>query len=311
MDDLLLRSPLFAGVSPATISATFSGSELRELSRQDVLLHAGSTNDTLYIVLSGSLRVHMPGADQPHVRLGVGECVGELSLIDGQEVSADVMADEPTVVVAVDRDQLWWLIESSPEVARNLFRILAGRVRHDDAMLGESRRLHTHLERIATIDALTGLRNRRWLDDMFPRQLDRASRTGQPVALLMIDVDRFKSLNDAHGHLVGDAVLCRLAQVLAGHVRAQDLLARYGGEEFVVLLPDTDADAAETSAERLRQAVEVAGRESSAPPQRLPAVTVSLGVASRHEEEALASLLERADQALYRAKESGRNRWSV
>ncbi|MES1256106.1 MAG: GGDEF domain-containing protein [Acidobacteriota bacterium] len=310
MQDLLRQSPLLAGVPPTTVSAIVAGSELRHLAAQDILLSAGTANRTLYLVVSGRLRVHVPGTDEPHVQIEAGECVGELSIIDGREVSADVVADEPTSVLALDHEQLWWLIDYSAEAARNLLRILAGRVRHDDAMLGESRRRRTHLEDLATVDALTGLRNRRWLDEMFARQIDRASRSGQPVSLLMIDVDHFKRRNDVHGHLVGDAVLRRVALTLASHLRPQDMLARFGGEEFAVLLPDCPAHTAETSAERLRHAVEAAPPDAVDLPAA-PAATISVGIACGLPGDTLAALLDRADRALYRAKDSGRNRWST
>ena len=305
--DLLLRSPLLGGVPASTVSALLAGSETRRLDPQEFLLHTGAKNDTLYIIMSGAVSVHVPGAAHPYLHLGPGECVGELSLLDDQPASADVTAEAPTVVLAVDRDQLWWLIESSAEVARNLFRILAGRVRHDDAMLGEARHRQEQLEHIATVDTLTGLRNRRWFDEMFPRQFERAARADHPVSLLMIDIDHFKTLNDTYGHQVGDAALHHVAQLLASAVRPQDLLARYGGEEFVVLLPEGDVQTAGTIAERLRQTVATARHDSGAP--ALPPVTISIGVASRQPGDTLDALLARADQALYRAKDTGRDRW--
>jgi diguanylate cyclase (GGDEF)-like protein len=303
--DELLKSRLLSGVPATLVSAVVSGCETRELSTGDVLLKAGSENDVLYVVLSGRVSVHLGEAERPHVRLGPGECVGELSLLDGGSVSADVTADEPTLLLALDRDELWSLIDSCPEVARNLLRVLAGRVRADDTVLAESNRQKAQLERLATVDALTGLRNRRWLDDAFARHIVRATRTSQPASLLMIDIDHFKRLNDEHGHAAGDGVLRRVAQAFASSLRPVDLLARYGGEEFAVLLPGLDLQAAFAVAERLRQAV---GNER---PTTWPPVTVSIGVASLRAGETFARLLTRADEALYRAKESGRNQTSV
>ena len=125
----------------------------------------------------------------------------------------------------------------------------------------------------------------------------------------MIDIDRFKVLNDRFGHLMGDAVLCRVARVLIGSLRPQDLLARYGGEEFAVLLPNLDPAAATAVAERLREAV--AAPEADEGHEPLPSVTISIGIASYQPRETLALLLSRADAALYRAKQDGRNRTSV
>jgi diguanylate cyclase (GGDEF)-like protein len=301
----LLRSPLFRDVPASLVSSLAATCQPRALDAQEMLLKAGVNNDRLYIVMAGCVGVRMGGRAEPHVRLGPGECVGELSILDGRPTSADVVAEEPTIVLSFGREQVWTLIDASAELARNLLRLLAGRVRHDDVVIGEANRLQRYFERIATMDGLTGLRNRRWLDDAFARQLDRAVRSAQPVSVLMIDLDHFKRVNDEHGHLVGDAVLCWVGQVLTAALRPQDLLARYGGEEFAVLLPGFDTASAVAIAERLRRAVADAPQDADAKP--LPPMTVSIGVSTRRAYETLPDLLRRADEALYRAKEEGRN----
>ena len=301
----LVRSPLFRGVSTELISAVVSKSEARELVQHETLLAKGSANARLYIVMSGGVSVHVADTDVPHVHLGPGACVGEISILDGRPVSADVVAEGPTVVVSFDREQLWTLVDQSAELARNLLRELAGRLRHDDAALRKATELQRYFERMATVDSLTGLRNRRWLDEAFARQLERSARIAQPVSALMIDLDHFKGVNDEHGHLVGDAVLCQVARVLMATLRPQDLFARYGGEEFAVLLPGLDSAASLAVAERLRQAAMNPSPEAGAAP--LPRITISIGLATRRAYEALPELLARADTALYRAKEDGRN----
>ena len=198
-------------------------------------------------------------------------------------------------------------MEQAPVVARNLLRLLAGRVRNDNRMLQDADRMKSIYEKAATVDALTGLRNRRWLNDAFARQLQRCMSAGQPVSALMFDADRFKRVNDTHGHLVGDEVLIHVGQTLASGLRPLDLLARYGGEEFAALLPNVTNTDALAVANRLRHAVE------SHPPQTaagvLTEITVSIGVATASADAppTLLALLERADAALLEAKQSGRN----
>lgn len=164
------------------------------------------------------------------------------------------------------------------------------------------------LLKFAFTDYLTGLRTRGYFEQQLELEIKRAERKGSFLALLMVDIDRFKLLNDECGHHVGDQVLRETANVLQRDMRDIDTLARYGGEEFVIILPDTDAQNALRVAERIRQSVEQAPFRSSAllPVER---VTISIGAAvygkdTRFKRE----LIEFADAALYRAKHRGRNR---
>ncbi|GAB3285467.1 GGDEF domain-containing protein [Parahaliea aestuarii] len=154
----------------------------------------------------------------------------------------------------------------------------------------------------ASIDRLTGLFNRERLDELLADTLAQARRGGQNTALIMLDVDHFKAVNDRYGHLHGDVVLQRLAHQLRENVRQTDRVGRWGGEEFLVICPDTDARGAGIVAEKVRQAI-AAGKIDS-----MPMPTVSLGVAAGSGEVAASSLLQAADRQLYRAKREGRNR---
>lgn len=172
----------------------------------------------------------------------------------------------------------------------------------------EIRRQNEKLIRQATIDALTGLANRSRLIEFLAAEFERSNRTAAPLAVLFIDVDRFKAVNDAHGHQAGDAVLAHLGRVLRAGVRRYDLAARYGGEEMVLVLPGLDAAAAGHVAERVRRAVESQPVEHAG---RRVRVTVSVGVAAHDGARAFGSpdaLLAAADRALYAAKSAGRNR---
>jgi two-component system cell cycle response regulator len=166
---------------------------------------------------------------------------------------------------------------------------------------------HEELFKLAIVDALTGLYNKRYLMDYLERELARSVRYDRPLALILIDIDHFKAINDRLGHLAGDLTLRRLAGCLGSEIRRDDLLARYGGEEFAVVLSETDHRRAAELAERIRGAVE---RHAFAFEGRRYEVTISLGVASTLGDEALSpqELIRRADQRLYQAKHEGRNR---
>jgi diguanylate cyclase (GGDEF)-like protein len=166
-------------------------------------------------------------------------------------------------------------------------------------LVGELRHRSRH-------DALTGLFNRRALEEALDAQLQRSLRNGEAFALMMIDIDHFKSINDRHGHAAGDKALKQLSSVLRTGVRETDRVARFGGEEFVVLLPDTALVDARPLAERLRE--QVASQPLVQPNLKL-SLTVSIGVAEwRPGSDDATRLMMRADAALYRAKQGGRDR---
>jgi len=169
--------------------------------------------------------------------------------------------------------------------------------------------LNCKLEALSTTDGLTGIANRRRFDEILDSEWSRAARMGQALAIAMLDVDWFKKYNDHYGHQAGDDCLRRVAAVLAGNIcRTGDLVARYGGEEFVLIAPATDGESALTMVRKVCEKLEALGL-----PHELSAfgcVTVSIGVASMVPDKALTSdvLVKYADEALYRAKEQGRNR---
>jgi two-component system, cell cycle response regulator len=168
--------------------------------------------------------------------------------------------------------------------------------------------LHQEAERLSITDGLTGVWNRRYLQLTLTKEIDRADRFDRPLSLLMIDIDRFKGVNDAHGHQRGDEVLVELTRRILGSVRTQiDVLARYGGEEFVIVLPETPPAGARVVAEKVRTAIGDEPFQSEDGPSL--AVTVSIGVASYPADGMTADeLVAAADGAMYRAKEAGRDR---
>ena len=168
------------------------------------------------------------------------------------------------------------------------------------------------LATIVVTDPLSGCFNRRGFEQQYRRELSRAARAHTDVALLAIDLDHFKQVNDTQGHLVGDQVIAEAGELLRASARAQDVVARTGGEEFTILAPDTSLDGAQHLALRI---VEAFRRRTFAEPEGRVNVTVSIGVvADSIRDDGIAEALRaRADEALYAAKRSGRNRavlWS-
>jgi diguanylate cyclase (GGDEF)-like protein len=170
----------------------------------------------------------------------------------------------------------------------------------------DNARMHRIVERQALVDELTGLANRRQGDDALALELARTGRGGGPVGLILADLDDFKSVNDAHGHPVGDAVLRAFAETLRATIREVDVAIRWGGEEFGVILPDTDLDGAAQVAERIRAALN--GRDLTSSGGERLFVTASFGVASFVPGMSADELIEAADDALYQAKHEGKNR---
>ena len=172
------------------------------------------------------------------------------------------------------------------------------------------RRANSELTELTLIDSLTGLKNRRYITEYLDQNLIHSARYGEPLSVLMVDIDYFKKINDTYGHVpAGDEVLQELAQVLRGHTRLSDIVCRFGGEEFLVICPNTSRSAVLTLAERIR----VATGEHTFPHLVNQNLTVSIGAATfepKRDRDAYA-LLTRVDSALYEAKNEGRNRVCV
>jgi diguanylate cyclase (GGDEF)-like protein/PAS domain S-box-containing protein len=211
-----------------------------------------------------------------------------------------------------DGREIW--VEASVRIAKDPVSGLVDGVVAVARDITERVRLEEQLAALARFDALTGIANRRAFDETLAVEWARASRAGEPVSLLLLDVDHFKSFNDTYGHPAGDACLRLVAQAVAGACgRAGDFVARYGGEEFVVLLPRTSLEGATAVGERVRTAI-----EGMAHPHRgnqpVGVVTVSVGIATVDPTMAdsdLGAPVQRADEALYLAKRNGRNRVEV
>jgi len=309
MDDVphpLASLRLFRRVDVDAIAGLLAQCSERVLRQGELLLDPERANHVLYIVLKGELQVlRRPDSRIPLAWVGAGECVGEMSFIEATLPSAYVNAGVDSRLLAVPHELLESLISAQPQFAVNLMQVLSERIRSNNLALANSLEAQQRYRSAAERDALTGLHNRRWMQEIFPAQLEVCGRIGQPAALLLIDIDYFKRVNDGYGHAVGDQALVHLARMFTERLRPTDLCARFGGEEFIVLMPATALSEGWVVAERLR--VRVARTPLAVSSDENLHLTFSGGIASWEPGLSLEQLTIAADRALYLAKREGRN----
>jgi diguanylate cyclase (GGDEF)-like protein len=302
----LAESRLFRQVDVKLLESLLGNCARYQLMPGDTLIESGARNSTLYLVLSGQLRVYAGGRDMPaNAILEAGECAGEMSLIDGERSSALVLAAAPSELFGIPHERMWEMIEVAPLIARNLLAIMTGRVRNNNLTLVTTQSLSLEFEPASSVDPLTGLHNRRWIDNTFMRQIRRCRQDEAPQCLVMVDIDHLARINERNGYLTGDSAVRRIARAVAESLRPQDLIGRFGGDEFAILLPHTPFAEAQLIAGRLCAAVTSA--DICIPPSR-EALTISCGVVPIKAEDDLPSAFVRAEEALKLAKVNGRNR---
>ena len=262
-------------------------------------------------------------ANPPHLIL----CDVMMPLMDGYEVSRRIKTDESLpfipIILVTARDSTQDKVEGLDAGADDYitkpinFPELEARVRSmlrikrlRDELDEKNRELeiaNKKLKKLSITDGLTGLFNHRHVQQLLREEWERTKRGGEPLAVAMLDLDKFKQVNDTYGHPTGDVILYETAKILQDTAREIDMVGRYGGEEFIAILPNTGEDAAAQFAERIRQRVESHIFRDEDTEVRM---TMSSGVAAFPDEpvDGPEELLKRADEALYAAKEGGRNR---
>ncbi|TAN52297.1 MAG: GGDEF domain-containing protein [Methylococcaceae bacterium] len=304
----LANTELFRNAPEAILQMVLQQSKPVRLAAGEILLSPERDNHHVYLLLSGSFGLHFNSPHSPEIReLSAGTSVGEMSVIDWTKPSAYVIAKTPSRVLPIHRDIIQQLVEDANPIACNLLRLMTRWIKANTQRIIEDQARIFELSCHANVDSLTGLYNRRWLDNAFGRLLEQSQKEDRPLCLLLIDVDHFKAYNDGQGHPGGDQALIALGNVLKTTLRPYDFSVRYGGEEFLVLLPNTGKEEGITVAERIRR--KAADKKISFPDHApLPGITVSIGLAVSDVTVTPVSLIAAADVQLYRAKTAGRNR---
>ena len=308
LEDLPLAAiPLFHCVSTESLEGILDCCLIRTVEAEETLLLPDRENRELYILLSGRLRVHLHALDtEPISCIEPGEIAGELSVIDGNRTSAFVIAEKRSRVLVMQQELIWSLVTVSHAAACNLLTLLSARLRSANDCIAEKMLREHSFHSYGTVDALTGMHNRHWLNDVLARMATRSSCNHEPFSVLMVDIDAFKGFNDTYGHLCGDRAIHTIARTLLENLRPTVMTARYGGDEFFIALPGVDAKTAREIAERLLQRV----RDTKIPRPDgsfLPPLTVSIGLAAGHPGQPGEEVIAAADAALYRAKALGRD----
>ena len=244
-----------------------------------------------------------------------GETIGVLQLLNAKDDQGTVIAFakdvEPLIEALASQASVAlenrYLLDEQEDLQRQLEREVDERTEELKSALEKLSEAHIILKELTTIDAVTGIRNRQYFDEVFAQEWRRAVRQQYPVTLMLLDIDLFKKVNDTYGHLAGDECLAKVAKEIDSMFhRPSDVVARYGGEEFVVILPYVEYESALHLAEQVRQKVEAKELEADG---RKIGVTISVGVATTTPVEGVdpKRLFAAADTALYKAKSGGRN----
>ncbi|MDR1905245.1 MAG: GGDEF domain-containing protein [Treponema sp.] len=321
----LLKSPLFVDMSELEYNALTAFLERSHIKTGDTVFKEGDEGKEMYILLSGSVSAYVNQSDGTQRQLfdvKPGDFFGEMSIIANEPRSATMTAREETDIMVLQGIDFYRIVFDHPMIGVKMLKAIC---RVQNSWLDQSSKHLSDLtrwgetaRRRAITDELTGLHNRRFLEDSIIDRFAHGSIGLRKVALLMMDLDKIHAINEQHGVQAGDDVFKAVAGVIRLQIRSGDIAARLSGDEFAVLLPDTDVDDAKQIAERIRETVftqkipvpKTAGSTDAGKVEISVRVSIGIALAPDHAKDS-DSLMHAADKALSRAKELGRNRVEI
>ena len=313
--DFLKKVEIFSMLNKEELKIIKNNLKYEEISDGNPLFKQGDEGKEMFIVKKGTITtsIKLPtGEERVLAHFYPGDFFGEMSIFENASRSATCKPKEDSSLYSLMADKFFDLLKTHPELAiKIMYKMLSvttQRLRNTSGFLTDMVRWGEDASKRAITDQFTGCYNRRFLDDKIEDFYKTAKNNGEPFCLIMIDLDYFRKINDCYGHEIGDNSILEIVRVFKEHLREKDIIARYGGDEFTVLMPETN----------LKEASEVAcriGKKVAELPYlrdkdgEVKQLTTSQGIASFPESATELNLLkERADKALFKAKENGRNR---
>jgi diguanylate cyclase (GGDEF)-like protein len=284
-------------------------------SRDAVLCKEGDKGDELFIVRKGTIAsaIQLPDGNQKQIaQFKGGNFFGEMAIFENAPRSATCFAIEKSELFTMHKNDFYKALEDHPEIAISIMykmlSIISQRLRNTGKFLSDMVRWGNEASRRAITDSLTGVYNRRYLDTALHDQFKVCLSRGRPLAIMMIDLDYFREINEQYSNEVGNKALCEVTKVFKELLSKKDVIARYGGDEFTILLPNKNLKQAAVLADDIRNKVEALTILKSLKGD-LKHITLSIGIACFPESaKDLTAIKDMADKALYAAKEQGRNR---
>ena len=293
---------LFKHVDLEAVRGLLDACTIRDAGRDEILIRPGQTNQTVYCILAGSLRIHGGALEGiPDAIPGPGENVGEMLVIDQEPATVFVVANEPTRLLCIEEDILWSLVHASHAAACNLLLGMTRRLRHAAGTPLGDRRAEPPFHHRGSIDALTGLRNRYWMEQTLGRQVLKSRMDGSPLSLILIGVDHFRPFNEKHGVSYGNRVFYSMAHTISANLRPAEVVVRYNEDDFLVLLPEKDLETAAGIADRLHR--EIMDAVPVLPDgRRKPHPDVSMGITEMGKGDIPETMLQAVEASLFRVR---------